>query len=83
MVTELFEGRDLGADGNVISENLHFIGFVLDRESAGAGRLESDEEHEIARIGKALGEVVQDAATRDHAAGRNDDCRHPRFVDLF
>ena len=51
MVAELFEGRNLGADRHVVPENFNFLFLALDGESARAGRLKSDEEHKIPRVG--------------------------------
>ena len=83
MVAELFQGRNLGPDGNVVAEDFHLVGFVFDGEAASAGSLESDEQYEIAWIGEALGQVVQDTPASGHAAGGNDDRGHVGFVDLL
>ena len=83
MVAELLERGDLGSDRNVVSENLDFVGLALDGETAGAGSLESDEEDEVSRVGKALRQVMKDAASSDHAARRNNDRRHSGLVDLL
>src|SRR5437879_1397545 len=83
VVAELFESGDLRSDRNVFAEDLHFVGFALDGETAGARSLESDEQDEVSRVWEALRQMMKDATSGDHATGRNDDRRHSGVVDLL
>src|SRR3954464_6583716 len=83
MIAELLENRDLRTDGNHLTEDLHFLCAALDDRTASAGRLESDEEHEIAWIGHALKKVVQNASTGNHAARRDNDAGILHFIDAL
>ena len=49
------------------------LGAVEQRAAAGAGALEADEEHGVARVAESVLEVVEDTAAVHHAAAGNDD----------
>src|SRR6266496_4262962 len=83
VVAELFEGHDLGADGDNLSVDLHFRGAALDGGAAGSGRLESNEHHRIPGIRKSLRQMMLYTPTRYHAARRNNDRREFRIVDFL
>src|SRR5208337_2778829 len=87
VVTELLERRDLGADGHEVAVDLNFlglaVGFVFDGETARPRRLEADEQHQILGLGQPLGQMMQNAPARHHAAGRNDDRRRKHGVNLL
>src|SRR6185503_6387580 len=55
-------------DRDVLPEDLHVLRTVLELAAPGAGRLEADEEHGIARIRQTRKQMVHDAAARGHAA---------------
>src|SRR5208337_4505783 len=83
MIAELFEGRDLSADGHELAEDLYLRRSVLDGGAARAGRLEADKNHQVLWIGQPLRQVMQNAAASNHPARRNDDRRIVALVNLL
>src|SRR5262245_12862605 len=65
VVAELFQGSNVGADGNFLGIDPHGFGAALDDGPARARRLKTDENHLMARIGQAVKQMVQDASTSD------------------
>src|ERR1041385_3721428 len=82
VVAELFQGGNLGADGNNFRENAHRLGSALDDLATRTRRLESNKQNLIAWIGQPQEQVMQDASTCHHAAGRNNDAGISNLVDL-
>src|SRR5262249_50126689 len=82
VVAELFQGSNVGADGNFLGIDPHGFGAALDDGPARARRLKTDENHLMARIGQAVKQMVQDASTSDHAARRDNDAGTSYVVDL-
>ena len=68
VIAELFQGRHLRANRNLLTENLHLGGAILDGEPASAWRLEADEQYQVLRVGKPLHQVMQHAPAGNHPA---------------
>src|SRR5690242_19836245 len=83
MIAKLFQSCDLGSNRYKVAEDFDFRNLVFDQEAARSRRLESDEQDQVPRVRQALSEMMQDAATRRHAARRDDDGWHKRRVDLL
>src|SRR6185369_14783572 len=83
MIAELLEGKNLRPDRNHLAEDLHFLGSALNGESARARRLKSDKEHQVSWVRQTQKQVVEDAATGDHSARRDDDAGILDLVDLL
>src|SRR5438105_6248900 len=73
MVAELLKCRDLRPNLNQIAEDLHLFRAAFDDEATRARSLKANEENGILRIGKALCQMVQNAAAGRHPTRRNDD----------
>src|SRR5205085_8603691 len=83
VIAELLESCDLRANRDHLTENLYFVCAALDDVPARPRRLEADEDDQVFGIGEALREMVQNATSRSHSAGRDDDRWVARLVNFL
>src|SRR5437763_9810141 len=83
MIAELLQSGYMRADRRLVREYAYCFGSALDRSSACARSLKTDKDHLVTGIRQALHQVVQNASSGDHAAGRDNDAGIVDLIDLF